>query len=224
MINVPILSCGLIFVGLRVETKTFNMKQNKIFTLLLALGVAGFMSCNDDSKTGASTDTTTNNTTAADNNTATSTNDYSAYADEIETNSAKGRYINPRTGKAYKKITVNRSTGELMDENNEPVWRYVDNENWWVYGLDDDDWTWRSMGEAKMDKDRLMYKDDSGNWVDYDKRWKTDDENMGKSWKTKSGDTKIKFSKDGDVKIKDESGKTKYDADDNKVKTDTTKK
>ena len=81
-------SCGLIFVGLWVETKTFNMKQNKIFTLLMALGVAGFMSCNDTSKNEASTDTTNNNTTATDNsaNTATSTNDYSAFADEIESN------------------------------------------------------------------------------------------------------------------------------------------
>ena len=72
-----------------------------------------------------------------------------------------------------------------------------------------------------MDKDQLTYKDESGNWVNYDKRWKSDDEKFSKSWKTKSGDTKIKFGKDGDIKIKDESGKTKYDADDNKVKTDS---
>ena len=202
------------------------MKQNKIFTLLLAVGFAAFTSCNNDT-TGSENKDSANNTTALGTDSAsgstTSAGDYSAYADEIEKNSASGRYVNPRTGKKYSKLSVNRSTGEITDENNEPVWRYVDSENWWVYGLDDDDWTWRQMGEAKLDKDQLMYKDDSGNWVNYDKRWKTDDESMSKTWKTKSGDTKIKFDKDGDIKIKDESGKTKYDADDKKIKKDSSR-
>lgn len=196
------------------------MKQNKLFTLMAALGLVALTSCSDNANTSDATDTTTNSNTAVDVNTNVTSNDYAAYADELETNSASGRYINPRTGKPYSKLTVNRNTGEVMDENNEPVWRYVDSQNWWVYGLDDQDWTWRQMGEAKMDKDQLMYKDDNGNWISYDTKWKTSDENLGKSWKTKSGDTKIKVDKDGDIKIKDENGKTKYDADDNKIKTD----
>jgi hypothetical protein len=36
----------------------------------------------------------------------------------------------------------------LCDENNEPVWRYVDKRNWWVYGVNDD-WNWIKLGEAK---------------------------------------------------------------------------
>ena len=200
------------------------MKKYSILNLVAALGLVAFVSCNDSSKTADANDTA--NTANTDNtaaNTSTSTGDYSAYADELEKNSAQGRYVNPRTGKAYSKLTVNRNTGEVTDESNEPVWRYVDTQNWWVYGVDDADWTWEQMGEAKMDNNVLVYKDENGNWVSYDKRWKMADENVGKSWKTKSGDTKIKFSKDGDIKVKDESGKTKYDADYNKVKTDTSK-
>jgi hypothetical protein len=196
------------------------MKQNKILSFAMALGVVALASCGNDANNTADN---ADSTAAATTNTTvnTSTGDYSAYADELETNSAQGRYYNPKTGKAYKKLTVNRETGEVTDENNQPVWRYVDSQNWWVYGLDDEDWTWKRSGEAKMDKDQLMYKDDSGNWVSYDTRWKIDDENIDKSWKTKSGDTKIKVSKDGDIKIKDENGKVKYDADDNKIKTDS---
>jgi len=208
--------------------KTLNMKQYRFSSLLLAMGVAAMAaSCNDNSKTAETGDSTSMTTaTTPDNSTTTTTNssnDYSAYATELENNSASGRYLNPRTGKAYKKLTVNRETGEVTDENNQPVWRYVDSDNWWVYGLDDEDWTWRHMGDAKMDNNNLMYKDDAGAWVDYDKRWKTDDEGVTKSWKTKDGNTKIKVSKDGDIKIKDENGKTKYDADDNKIKTDSSK-
>ena len=192
------------------------------------MGVAlAIASCNNSGEnTGSTGDSLNNNSANSANNSSsneTSTGDYAAYADEIEKGSAQGRYINPRTGKAYKKLSVNRSTGEISDENNEPVWRYVDNTNWWVYGLDDTNWSWERMGEAKMDNDQLTYKDDQGNWVNYDQRWKTDDDKVGKSWKTKSGDTKIKVSKDGDIKIKDESGKVKYDADDKKVKTEDDK-
>ena len=200
------------------------MENNKILGLVLALGLAAFTACNNDSASNTSdADSAANNNTASESTASTSSGDYSAYADEIEKNSASGRYVNPRTGKAYSKLNVNRQTGEITDENNEPVWRYVDTQNWWVYGLDDEDWTWRQIGEARMDNDQLMYKDDTGNWVTYEKRWKVKDDDMGKSWKAKSGDTKIKFDKDGDIKVKDESGKTKYDADDNKVKTDSSR-
>lgn len=191
----------------------------------MVLGSLVFVSCSNDSNTSsANTDSTTVTNIGTENaSTNTSTTDYAAYADEIENNSAKGRYINPKTGKAYKKLSVNRTSGEITDENNEPVWRYVDSENWWVYGLDDSDWTWRHVGEAKMNKDQLSYQDESGSWVNYDKRWKTKDEDMSKSWKAKSGDAKIKFDKDGDIKYKDDSTRIKYDADDNKIKTDSSK-
>ena len=106
------------------------MKQNKIFTLLMALGVAAFVSCNNSSDTTAdNSDSTGANSTAGS---STSSSNYSAYADEIEKNSSEGNYINPKTGKAYGKLTVNRENGEITDENNEPVWRYVDKRTWWV--------------------------------------------------------------------------------------------
>lgn len=195
------------------------MKQT-FFTLLTGLSIAALVSCNNSSDSTASNDSTGQNTTAS--NTANSSNDYSAYADEIEKNSSSGNYLNPRTGKAYSKLTVNRNTGEITDENNQPVWRYVDRRNWWVYGVDDD-WNWIRLGQAKMDNDQLLYLDDNNNWVTYDKRWTTNDETINKTWKSKSGDAKIKFDKDGDVKYKDDSTKLKYDADDNKVKTDSSK-
>lgn len=186
----------------------------------MALGVAAFVSCNSSSDTTAdNADSTGVNNTEGSN---TSTGSYSAYADEIEKNSSEGNYINPRTGKAYNKLTVNRETGEITDENNEPVWRYVDKRSWWVYGVDDD-WNWTKLGEARMDNDQLLYKDNSGNWVSYDKAWTTNDETINKSWKAKSGDAKIKFDKDGDIKYKDDSTTIKYDADDNKIKTDSSK-
>jgi hypothetical protein len=195
------------------------MKQNKIFLPLMALGVTVFLSCNNSSDTTANNDSTGVGNMASSN---TSTSNYSAYADEIEKNSAEGNYINPKTGKAYSKLTVNRETGEITDENSEPVWRYVDKRTWWVYGVDDD-WYWTKLGEAKMDNDHLLYKDGSGNWVAYDKAWSTNDETINKTWKAKSGDAKIKFDKDGDIKYKDDSTRIKYDADDNKIKTDTSK-
>ena len=184
----------------------------------MAFGAVAFISCNN------SADTTATNEDSSDRieNTATTTGDYAAKADEIENNSTQGYYINPRTGKAYGKLSVDRSSGEITDENNERVWRYVDTRNWWVYGVDDD-WNWTRIGEAKMDNGNLMYKDDNDSWVTYDQRWKTKDDSINESWKTKSGDTKIKFDKDGDVKFKDESGKVKYDADDEKIKTDSSR-
>ena len=33
----------------------------------------------------------------------------------------------------------------------------------------DDDLNWMKLCEAKMDNDQLLYKDDSGNWVSYEK-------------------------------------------------------
>jgi hypothetical protein len=192
------------------------MKQNKIFILLMAVVLAAFASCNNSSNTTAASGDSTGT------NINTSSGDYSAYAGEIENNSSEGNYINPKTGKPYGKLSVNRSTGEITDENNEPVWRYVDKRTWWVYGVDDD-WNWTKLGEAKMNNDQLVYKDDNGNWVSYDQRWSTNDETLNKTWKAKSGNAKIKFDKDGDVKYKDDSTRLKYDADDNKMKSDSSK-
>ena len=195
------------------------MKKNLFFTLMIAAAFS-FTACNNSGDNGTASGDSVNN--ATDNsavNTQTSTGDYAAMADEIEKNSAQGHYVNPKTGQPYKKLSVDRTTGAVTDENNEPVWRYVDNRDWWVYGLDDD-WTWHKLGEAKQENNELRYKDDSGNWVTYDAYWKERDDKISSDWKTKSGDTKIKFDNDGDIKIKDEEGKTKYDADDNKVKTD----
>jgi hypothetical protein len=196
------------------------MKRNKIFTVMMGFGIAAFISCNNTSDA-----TTVNDDSIGTNATAestTSSNDNTAYADEIEKNSAQGNYINPKTGKSYGKLSVNRNTGEITNENNEPVWRYVDKRTWWVYGVDVD-WNWMKLGEAKMDNDQLLYKDDSGNWVSYEKRWPTNDETISKSWKAKSGNAKIKFDKDGDIKYKDDSTRIIYDADDNKVKKDSSK-
>ncbi len=200
------------------------MKKNKVFSLFVAALTLGFTACNNSSDEKASTgDSATSTAENASASSANSNNDYSAFADSVERNSQAGHYLNAKTGKPLK-LKVNRSTGEILDETTgEPVWHYVDNRNWWVYGIDDSDWYWDTMGEAHMEKDQLMYKDDNGKWVDYDVRWKSADEKITKGWKEKSGNTKIKVSKDGDIKVKDESGKTKYDADDNKIKTDTSK-
>jgi hypothetical protein len=201
------------------------MKKNKIFGLLTAGLALGFVACNDSSdKTGTATDslgTNTDNTATVTDNT---TVDYSAFADSVERNSQSGYYLNARTGKPQK-LKVNRTSGEITDESTgEPVWRYVDNRNWWVYGLDDSDWSWDTRGEAKLQGDKLVYKGDGDKWVEYDDQWKMEDETITKGWKDKSNGVKIKVGKDGDIKIKDKSGTVKYDADDNKIKTDSSHK
>lgn len=208
------------FCIIKVNQNCVNMKEYKFFTLLTAMGLTALVSCNNSSNTTAenSDSTTTENVSGS----GASSGDYSAYASEIEKNSSEGNYINPKTGKPYGKLSVNKSTGEITDENNEPVWRYVDKRTWWVYGVDDD-WNWKKLGEAEMDNNQLLYMDDNGKWVSYDKRWSNNDETITKTWKAKSGDAKIKFDKDGDIKYKDDSTRIKYDADDNKMKTDSSK-
>jgi hypothetical protein len=196
------------------------MKKNKIINLLAATGIViGFTACNNSSDGTAANDSL-NNTTLDSSSTAgtvSTSTDYSAFADSVERNSQSGYYLNPKTGKKLN-LKVDRSSGVVSDASSgEPVWRYVDNRNWWVYGLDDD-YTWDTRGEAKMQSDKIMYMDDNDKWVDYDAKWNSQDENLSKTWKTKSNGVKIKFGKDGDIKIKDKDGKTKYDADDNKVK------
>ena len=201
------------------------MKKNKILGLLAAGILFGFTACNNSSDGTATNDSALNKGDSLGTaGTATSTGDYSAFADSIERNSQAGYYLNPKTGKKLT-LKVDRTKGTVTDtESGEPVWRYVDNRNWWVYGLDDE-YYWDRMGEAKWIEpdDKLMYKTDDNKWVEYDVVWKTQDENLAKTWKTKSGDVKIKFGKDGDIKVKDKDGKTKYDADDNKIKRDSSK-
>ena len=192
--------------------------MNKKFLSLFAAALSlGFVACNNDGDGTAESDTTTVTT----ENTATTintTNDYTAMADTFQMGNTEGRYLDARTGKAIK-ISVDPQTGTRTNaETGEPVWRYIDNRTWWVYGGDN----WDTLGEAKMDNGKVVYKGDNDSWVTYENRW-PEDEKMEKEWKKKVGDTKIKVSKDGDVKIKDEDGKVKYDADDNKIKTDSSK-
>jgi hypothetical protein len=203
------------------------MKKQLFSILALAIG---FTACNSDGDKTAgtndstSTSTTVTTTTGDTANTATTSNtsntDYAALADSFRVNSQAGNYLNPRTGKPLR-IRYDATTHRAIDEaTGEPVWRYVDRRNWWVYSDDNDNWI--QSGSAKMDNNKLMYEGDNDAWVDYDTRYKTDDEQKMKTWKERVGDTKIKVDKDGDVKVKDKKTgeKTKYDADDNKVKND----
>lgn len=199
--------------------------KSSFFSLIAAALTVGVMACNNDGDGNASTDTTgaavDDNTTAASgtvNNNA-STQDYSALADTFRMNSEQGNYLDPVTGKSMR-ISVDSATGRRMNaETGEPVWRYVDKRTWWVYSGDESKWD--TVGSARMEKNKLMYRGDNEKWVDYNARWKSEDERMMSDWKKKYGDTKVKMSKDGDIKVKNEDGKIKYDADDNKVKTDT---
>lgn len=181
----------------------------------------GFVACSNDGTTGATGDTTTTtNTTTGTETTATTTTtsemSYSAMADTVERNAMSGYYLNPSTGKAYKSLKVDRTTGAITDDAGEPVWRYVDNRNWWVYGddnMEDTMTTWNHVSDAKMEGDKMTYKGDGDAWVDYDAKWKADDEKMSKKWKSKDGETKIKVEKDGDMKIKQGDEKIKIDED-----------
>ncbi len=197
------------------------MNKTKFWSFCAAAPSVGFVACNNDADNTADTTDTTSTMTTTENTattTNTSTTDYAAMADTFTMGSNEGRYLDARTGKPLK-INVDRTTGKRTNaETGEPVWRYVDSRTWWLYGGDD----WDTIGEARMDNGKVMYKGDNDSWVDYDKRW-PDDMKMEKDWKTKVGDTKIKMSKDGDIKVKDENGKVKYDADDNKVKTDSSR-
>jgi hypothetical protein len=187
------------------------------FLGFVALSV-GFMACNDDADSTATTDTTTNTVTTN----TTSNVDYAALADSFRVNSEAGVYLNPRTGKPMR-IKYDATTRRAVnEETNEPVWRYVDKRNWWVYGYDND--LWNQVGTAKMDGDRILYQDDNDAWVTYDVRWADDttDGNQKVSDdgnKIKDGDTKVKVSDDGNkVKVKVGDDKTKIK--DGKVKSD----
>ncbi|HUQ96263.1 MAG TPA: hypothetical protein VM010_01265 [Chitinophagaceae bacterium] len=203
------------------------MKKTTLYGFLAAALSVGFVACNNDGDTADTTaaDSSATTMTTTTDNTATSmstsTNNYMALADTFRTNSEAGNYLNPRTGKSMK-IRVDTATGMRMDETtNEPVWRYVDKRDYKVWSSRDDNSMWDTVGTARMQNNRLEYQGDNNQWIDYDKRWKMDDDKRSKDYKTKIGDTKIKVGEDGDIKIKDKATgeKTKYDADDNKIKT-----
>lgn len=195
---------------------------------------AGFVACNNSSDTASNTtDTTTTSTTTIEATTATtdhtatatatSSNNYAALADTFRTNSTAGNYLDPRTGKPLH-IRVDTATGLHYNEaTNEPIWRYVDKRDYKVYGgSGDNNAMWDTVGTARMQSNRLEYRDSSNHWVSYDKAWRVKDDKLHNDWKLKNGDSKIKVSKDGDIKVKDENGKVKYDANSGKVKTDST--
>jgi hypothetical protein len=172
----------------------------KILSLVAATITFGFMACNNDGDSTASTDSTTSTTET------TSTGNYAAQADSFKVNSDAGYYLDARTGKPIK-IRVDASTGaRFNEETNEPVDYYVDKRTWWVYGDD----SWDTIGSARMEGNELQYRSDNDKWVTFDQKWKVDGGN-GEA-KMKSGDSKTKVEKDGDSKTKTE--------DDSKVKTD----
>lgn len=196
------------------------MKKQFLSLVAVASLAIGMVACSNNSNDTASNDstaTTTANTT--ETTTATSTGSYAAMADSVERNSQQGYYLNPKTGKPYGKLTVDRTTGRITTEAGEPVWRYVDTRTWWVYGGND----WNKVGEAKMQDDKLMYKGDNDNWEDYTTLYgKADADSLAK-WKVSDDGNKVKMTtEDGDkLKVKqDEEGNTKIKTDDKKIKVD----
>lgn len=173
----------------KAETKSIIMKTTFYGFLALALS-AGFVACNNDGDGSTATDSPT--TTTIDNTattTTTSTSNYTALADTFRVNSEAGNYLDPRTGKSMR-IRVDTATGMRMNEaTNEPVWRYVDKRDYKVYSGDDMNSMWDTVGTARMQNNRLEYRGDNDSWVNYDKRWKTDDDTRMKTWKSRMSDT-----------------------------------
>jgi predicted small lipoprotein YifL len=203
------------------------MKRKFLSYCAAAALAVSFTACGNSGTTSANADSSSNSTTTSSSTAATTTpttsttseGKYAAMADTVERNSQQGYYLNPKTGKAYKTLKVDRSTGVITDDAGEPVWRYVDNRNWGVYGGND----WSQIGEAKMQGEKLTYKGDDDKWVDYDNRWMKEDEENIKKWKVSDNGMKQKMTtEDGDkIKIKtDEEGNTKMKVNGEKVKMD----
>ena len=209
------------------------MKKQFLSLAAIAALALGTVSCSNnanDTTTSDSTSTTDSSSTSMSTGTtslSTSTNSYAAMADSVEKNSAAGYYLNPKTGKPYGKLTVDRTTGYITTDAGEPVWRYVDNRNWWVYGdndMNDTIASWDQVGEAEMKDNKLVYKGDGDKWVDYDAIYMKDDEAATKKWKESDHGNKVKMvTEDGDkVKVKtDEEGNTKLKVNGEKVKVDS---
>jgi hypothetical protein len=204
---------GSHFCNKEPETKQFNMKNVKVLGLIGL--VAGFMACNNDANNTAAADSTSKDSSTATTTTTTTSNvNYAAMADSFQTNSAAGNYLDAKTGKPIKiryDVEKHRAVNEATGE---PVWRYVDKRNWWVYGDNND--RWDTVGTAKMQGNNILYHGDNDSWVTYDERWKADDERM------MSGDSNSKVSDNGN-KIKDANGKIKVADDGNKIKVNDTK-
>lgn len=196
----------------------------------LAVGIASCSNNASESATNDSSTSTTDSTSSTSMSTTTmapSVNAYAALADSIAANSEKGYYLNPKTGKPYGKLMLDTASGRISTETGEPVWHYVDNRNWWVYGDKDANDTvtsWDQVGEAEMKDNKLMYKGESDKWVDYNTRWLKEDEAAIKKWKESDNGNKVKMvTEDGDkIKIKtDEEGNTKVKVNGEKVKVDS---
>lgn len=198
--------------------------KKQVLNVAIVAGLAfGVVACGNDNNAAedATTTTTTENTTTdTETTTTTSTGNYAAMADSVERNSQQGYYLNPKTGKAYNNLRVDRSTGRVTTEAGEPVWRYVDNRNWGVYGYESNNRNWNQLGEARMQGNNLEYKTDDNRWVDYDNRWKYDDGILEGEWEKETANSKTKIEEDGDMKMKTEDGtKVKREADgDTKIK------
>ncbi|RYZ61439.1 MAG: hypothetical protein EOO14_05040 [Chitinophagaceae bacterium] len=198
-------------------------KQFLSVAIVAGLGL-GIVACSNDSADTASNDTTSS-ATANVETTTTSTGAYAAMADSVERNSGQGYYLNPKTGQPYANLKVDRSSGRVSTEAGEPVWRYVDNRNWWVYSWDPATSNWNQTGEARMENNSLQYRDESDKWVDYDTRWKKDDGLFEDEMKKETENAKVKVEEDGDTKVKYEDGtKVKTDEEGTKIKTKDGKK
>lgn len=201
------------------------MKKQFLSAAIIGGLAFGVVACSNDANDTAMNDTAASSTANVETTTATSSGAYAAMADSVERNSQQGYYLNPKTGQAYSNLKVDRSTGRVTTEAGEPVWRYVDNRNWWVYSWDPTADYWTQTGEARMQNNALQYKDNSDNWVDYDTRWKKDDGILEDEWKKETENAKVKVEEDGDTKIKYEDGtKIKQDEDGTKIKTKDGKK
>jgi len=180
------------------------MKRAKFFSLMAAGLAITFAACNNSSDGTATNDSLDTNGTAGTN--MTSSNTYAARADTVKAHVTAGDYLNPRTGKAYTNLNVDANTGAITDESGKPVKRYVDKRTWWVY----DTQSWDTVGSAQLRNGSLWYRGDKGDWIEYDKRWTDDMDNIdatmtvdSASTSTDASGTKVKVSDKGNkVKIK----------------------
>lgn len=193
------------------------MKKTAIFSLLTGTVLFALVSCDNDATTSNNADSPAITTPTND----VSTTDWAAKADEMQTRSDAGKYVDVKTGKPVK-LSMDRTTGRVMNqENNAPVTRYVyvDNNDWWLM-----DWEGKQLGKTKWEKNKMWY-DDNGNWVDYNTKWKDEDTSMNMNdskmktdddSKMKTDDMKMKTDKDGDTKIKSDGKKIKTGKDSTK--------
>ena len=173
----------------------------------------GFAACNNSSDNTGSNDSTATRTdsTTTSTTTVTSNNNYAARSDSFRVNSKAGYYLNPRTGKAYTNISMDTTSGAITDESGHPIRRYVDKRTWWVYDATSGD----TVGTARMNNNRLTYRDMNNNWVDYNKRWNDDSTSMDNGSMNNGNNTMSTDTSNGNmgpnskIKIKTPEGKVK---------------